>query len=106
MEKLQSQIKKMSALFDAYLLHSPFVYEIRQRGFLAGIEVRKEGGAPFDPTLRTGERVCVAAREHGLLTRPIRDTIVLMPPYCITDEELERAVRAIAAGIEACCNKP
>jgi adenosylmethionine-8-amino-7-oxononanoate aminotransferase len=53
-----------------------------------------------------GARVCIAAREFGLLTRPIRDTVVLMPPYCITEAELEKAVCAVAAGIEACCNKP
>jgi adenosylmethionine-8-amino-7-oxononanoate aminotransferase len=41
----------------------------------------------------------LAAREHGLLTRPIGDTIVLMPPYCVSPAELESAVRAIAAGI-------
>ena len=28
--------------------------------------------------------VCVAARQHGLLTRPIREVVVLMPPLCIS----------------------
>jgi adenosylmethionine-8-amino-7-oxononanoate aminotransferase len=106
LERLQAQILRMSALFQEHLRQSPFVYEVRQCGFIAGIELRQEGGIPFAPELRMGARVCVAARAHGLLTRPIRDTIVLMPPYCITDEELERAVHAIAASIEACCNKP
>ena len=46
-----------------------------------------------DPTAR--RRLCLAARAHGLLTRPILDTIVLMPPLCISEEELEHAVNAI-----------
>lgn len=104
--RLQSQILRMSALFEENLRPSPFVFEIRQCGFIAGIELRQEGGIPFEPGLRMGARVCSVAREHGLLTRPIRDTVVLMPPYCITESELEKAVHAIAAGIEACCNKP
>jgi adenosylmethionine-8-amino-7-oxononanoate aminotransferase len=104
--RIQSQILRMSALFEECLRPSPFVFEIRQCGFIAGIELRQEGGIPFEPGLRMGSRVCSVAREHGLLTRPIRDTVVLMPPYCITESELEKAVHAIAAGIEACCNKP
>jgi adenosylmethionine-8-amino-7-oxononanoate aminotransferase len=106
LEALQMKILKMSALFDRFLKNNLFVHEIRQCGFLAGVEIRQAGGVPFAPEMRMGARVCVAAREHGLLTRPIRDTIVLMPPYCITEQELEQAACAIAAGIEACCNKP
>lgn len=103
---LQSRIGLFQELLQRHLAGSPFVHEIRQLGFLAGIELRGGDGRPFAPELRMGARVCVAAREHGLLTRPIRDTIVLMPPYCITDGELERAVSAVAVSVEACCTKP
>jgi len=58
--------------------------------FIAGIDI--EG---FPPPARAGARVCLAARKYGLLTRPIRDTIVLMPPYCITRNQLQQAVEAI-----------
>jgi adenosylmethionine-8-amino-7-oxononanoate aminotransferase len=51
-----------------------------------------------------GAQVCLAARGFGLLTRPVLDTVVLMPPLCITDLELEGAVDALAAAIEAGCN--
>ena len=43
------------------------------------------------------------ARKHGLLTRPIRDTIVLMPPYCITDAQLEQCVEALAKAVIEIC---
>lgn len=49
---------------------------------------------------KKGARVCLAAREFGLLTRPIRDTIVLMPPLCATEEELVFAVEAIKHAVE------
>jgi len=109
LSRLQLQIQRLAALLEQHLRPSPFVYEIRQRGFLAGIELRAAGGAPFVAGaggLGMGARVCEAARKYGLLTRPVRDTVVLMPPYCITDLELERAVCAVAAGIEECCTKP
>ena len=87
--KLQAQIADMKALLDS-LRSRPHVGEIRQCGFIAGIDI--EG---FPPPARAGARVCLAARKYGLLTRPIRDTIVLMPPYCITRNQLQQAVEAI-----------
>jgi adenosylmethionine-8-amino-7-oxononanoate aminotransferase len=43
--------------------------------------------------------VCVEARRHGLLTRPILNVVVLMPPLCITIVQLTRAVEALRASI-------
>ena len=57
-------------------------------------------GQPFPWEAQTGARVCVAARKYGLLTRPILDTLVLMPPYCVTNDELVRMVGALRRGIE------
>jgi adenosylmethionine---8-amino-7-oxononanoate aminotransferase len=47
--------------------------------------------------------VCLAARSHGLLTRPIRNVIVLMPPFCIMLSQLRQAVQAIASAIAEVC---
>ena len=77
----------------------PHVRAIRQLGLIAGIELGQPDGSPHPPELRMGARVCLAARAHGLLTRPIGDVLVLLPPLCITDAELRRAVDAIRAGI-------
>jgi adenosylmethionine-8-amino-7-oxononanoate aminotransferase len=102
LDRLQGRIARLTALLDE-LRTAPRVFEIRQCGFIAGIELRKANGDPFDPSARIGAQVCLAARRHGLLTRPIRDTIVLMPPYCITDEQLAKAVSAISAAITETC---
>lgn len=104
LERLQAKIRQMTRLLDTRVRCSPFVYEVRQCGFVAGIELRQPGGMPFERGLRMGAQVCVAARGFGLLTRPVLDTVVLMPPLCITDLELEGAVDALAAAIEAGCN--
>jgi adenosylmethionine-8-amino-7-oxononanoate aminotransferase len=98
LEKLQPKIKRLAELLSA-LKKSPHVRETRQCGFIAGIELAREDGAPFDWRDQTGARVCIAARKHGLLTRPIGDVIALMPPFCITDAQLEKSVRAIEAAI-------
>lgn len=79
------------------------VAEIRQCGFIVGIELKRDRLEPFPAEDLIGAKVCLAARKHGLLTRPIRDTIVLMPPYCITDDQLAQAVRAISLAIGEVC---
>jgi len=73
----------------------PAIHEVRQCGLVAGIELRHPDGTRFPPSHRYGEAVCLAARAHGLLTRPILDTIVLMPPLCATPEELDHALHAL-----------
>ena len=98
LENLQPKIARLASLM-LDLKKSPHVREVRQSGFIAGIELARADGEPFDWRDQTGARVCLAARHHGLLTRPIRDTIVLMPPLCITDGQLDHAVRAIGQAI-------
>jgi adenosylmethionine-8-amino-7-oxononanoate aminotransferase len=65
----------------------------RQCGMIAAMTI--DSG---DLTL--GAKVCLAARKHGLLTRPIGNTIVLMPPLCVTSGEMERMVRALRLALD------
>jgi adenosylmethionine-8-amino-7-oxononanoate aminotransferase len=99
---LQPKIALMRDLATELKLNR-FVADVRQCGFVMGIEVAQPGGEPFDWRAQTGARICDAARKHGLLTRPVRDTIVLMPPYCITDAQLAQAFTAIEAAINEVC---
>ena len=68
----------------------PCVGDIRQRGLMAGIELVADKGTrePFPTGRRVGHRVILAARQMGAILRPLGDVIVLMPPLCITLEEL------------------
>ena len=75
----------------------PQVHEVRGTGLAFGLELRQPGGTPFPPHLRTGEIFCLAARRHGLLTRPILDTIVVMPPLSITPAEIDHLLQALDA---------
>jgi len=99
LECLQPKIARMSELLHALKATHPHIRAIRQCGFIAGIEVGDPSGERLPRENRTGERVCEAARRYGLLTRPILDTIVLMPPLCTTMEELAQAVEAIDRAI-------
>jgi len=94
---LQPKIARLTELLRRFEAN-PHVGSIRQCGFIAGIELQG-----FSPEALTGAKVCLAARDHGLLTRPIRDTLALMPPYCITDEQLVKAFEAIDLAIAQVC---
>ena len=92
LEKLQPKIEQLSAGL-AKLRGLPAVNEVRLCGFIAGIELKPANRVDL------ATKVCLAARERGLLTRPIRNVIVLMPPLCITSEQLTSAVGAIRDSI-------
>ena len=90
LEKLPGKIEMFRGILDETLADHPAVKEIRQIGLIAGIEI---GG--HDWKEQTGIKICKEARKHGLLTRPIGDTIVLMPPLCISSEQIRQCAEAI-----------
>lgn len=83
LEHLEPKIALLAELL-AELRNTPGVLATRQIGLIAGIDVESSGA-----------EVCLAARKQGLLTRPIQNTLVLMPPLCVTAEELRRMAEAI-----------
>jgi adenosylmethionine---8-amino-7-oxononanoate aminotransferase len=95
LESLKPKIQQMTTELDT-LKSLTGVNEVRQCGLIAGIELANSQSAAD---------VCLAARERGLLTRPIRNVIVLMPPLCITASELSRAAEAIRLSILEVCGR-
>jgi len=79
----------------------PHVGQVRRRGLMVGIELVADRATrqPYPAGERRGWRVCLAARQHGVWIRPLGDVVVLMPPYCISDESLGRLVDAVQEGI-------
>jgi adenosylmethionine-8-amino-7-oxononanoate aminotransferase len=106
LDTLQEKIALLEKLLEETLASSRFVSEIRQCGFIAGIDIVKDRQTheTWPVEKQTGAAICLAARAHGLLTRPIGDTLVLMPPLCISDSELETSVQALARGIDEAIN--
>src|SRR5690606_9183678 len=89
LEKLRPKIVRFGERLEGLKATSPLVREVRRCGFVAGIALGQPDGSPFPPERRFGAEVCAAARAHGLLTRPIRDTVVIMPPLCTSEEEID-----------------
>jgi len=103
LEQLAGKIETLARCL-ATLKDHPNVGGVRQCGFIAGIDVVQTSGAPFDVASQTAARICLAARKHGLLTRPVTgNTLVLMPPYCISEAQIAQSVEAVRLGIGEVC---
>ena len=86
----------------------PHVGDIRQVGLIAGVELVRDWRTrePFPLHERAGLRVCEAMAKRGVLTRPIGNVIVLMPPYCTTQAQARRMVSALRESVEEVLEKP
>ena len=79
------------------LWSSPNVGDIRQVGLMVGVELVRDWRTrePFGLRERAGIRVCEAMARRGVLTRPVGNVVVLMPPYCTTPVQVRRIVESL-----------
>ena len=104
LERLAPKIELLARLLKPLADH-PHVGEVRQRGFMVGIELVADRStkAPYPEVVQMGARVVRAARPRGAIIRPLGDVVVLMPPLAIDEERLGRLVDITAAAIEEAC---
>ncbi|OXM15253.1 adenosylmethionine--8-amino-7-oxononanoate transaminase [Paenibacillus herberti] len=88
--------QKLAALKDR-----PHVGEIRQQGLMIGIELVRDKASqvPYDWAERVGVRTSLRARELGMLTRPLGNAIVFIPPLASSIAELDEMTDILAESI-------
>ncbi|WP_448202455.1 adenosylmethionine--8-amino-7-oxononanoate transaminase [Azospirillum sp. sgz302134] len=80
----------------ADLSNHPKLARGRVMGTIAAIEVpSNQNGVAGGYTAEVGQRLKRFFLERGLLIRPLGPVIYLLPPYCVTDGQLDRAYAAI-----------
>jgi adenosylmethionine-8-amino-7-oxononanoate aminotransferase len=94
LEALTPKIELLERLLTQRVAVLPGVVEVRQRGFMVGIELISR-----PPGERLGHAVAMAARRRGAVIRPLGDVVVLMPPLMISEADLRRLVAITAASI-------
>lgn len=101
LEKLPPKIDHLKKSLTL-LKQLPHVGDIRQCGLIAGIDIMLDPktATSYPWQDQTGAKICYAARKHGLLTRPIGDTIVFMPPLCVTQQQMTDALKALSKAIQ------
>jgi len=102
LEKLQPKIEYLSQRLKEFW-ELDFVGDVRQLGFMAGIELvkDKEKAIPFPYGERTGFKVAYKCREKGVFLRPLGDVMVLMPPLVVEKEHIDQVLDALKWAIES-----
>ncbi len=97
-------------LLKGALEEHPAVGEIRGRGLMVGVEFVADRATrrAYPRAARIAEGVLTAARERGVLVYMGTgnadgvdgDTILLGPPFVITDDEIQRVAEVIAEAVD------
>jgi adenosylmethionine-8-amino-7-oxononanoate aminotransferase len=80
----------------------PNVAEVRQQGMIVALEMVQDKASkqPYPWQERRGLLVYRHALERGVLLRPLGNVVYFMPPYVITEEEVNLMVEVAAEGID------
>jgi adenosylmethionine-8-amino-7-oxononanoate aminotransferase len=99
-EKTLERIGRINAAHRAFLAElaaRPDVTRPRLLGSILAFDVREAGAYQSAASRRLSDRYLA----QGLNIRPIGSTVYLMPPYCITEDELAPAYAGIVEGLDA-----
>ncbi|WP_299820659.1 adenosylmethionine--8-amino-7-oxononanoate transaminase [uncultured Pontibacter sp.] len=94
-DSTQQSINRIVAQHAAFAVKAkqlPYVKEVRQQGTILAVEF-EAGGTSYFSNLR--DTLYNFALERGVILRPLGNIIYIIPPYCITNEQLEQVYQTI-----------
>ncbi|GEN74568.1 adenosylmethionine--8-amino-7-oxononanoate transaminase [Chryseobacterium hagamense] len=80
--------------FSKYLMAHPKVQNVRQTGTILAWEIKNDGRTSYFN--ETGKEFYREFLMRGIIMRPLGNVLYLVPPYCITPDELDLVYRNIA----------
>ena len=85
----------------AYLAENPNIGEWRGRGLMGALEAVRDKATklPFAGTLSVSERIANACTDQGLICRPLGQSIVLCPPFIMTDGQMDEMFGKLEAAL-------
>ena len=75
-----------------------FVKEVRQQGTILAIELNTNENTSYFNTIKN--EAYNFYLKNGVLLRPLGNVVYIMPPYCITKQELGKIYAVIAASLQ------
>ncbi|WP_312713384.1 adenosylmethionine--8-amino-7-oxononanoate transaminase [Stutzerimonas nitrititolerans] len=90
------------ATATAHLVEHPHVAEVRQTGMALAIEMvaDKARKTPYPWQERRGLKVYEHALQRGALLRPLGSVVYFLPPYTITEEQIDLLAQIATEGID------
>lgn len=93
-----ARIVKSHETFKVQLEGHPKLIDVRQRGTILAIEFATPETSGYFNNIR--DKLYYFFLENGVLLRPLGNVIYILPPYCITDAELDKVYGLILACLE------
>ncbi|RMG41565.1 MAG: aminotransferase class III-fold pyridoxal phosphate-dependent enzyme, partial [Candidatus Dadabacteria bacterium] len=100
-DKTQAAIKRISGLnreFVEELKSLKGVNNPRCRGTVLALEIEADDDSSYFGAFR--DRLYRYFIENRVILRPLGNTVYIIPPYCITGEQLKRVYEVIVAAVE------
>ena len=91
------QITEKHEAFIRYIKDHPNVKAARQTGTILALELGGQEATSYFSKIT--DQLKPFFMEQGLLIRPLGNTLYLMPPYCITADELDQLYQGVEAGL-------
>ncbi|MGE8106227.1 adenosylmethionine--8-amino-7-oxononanoate transaminase [Allorhizobium sp. NPDC080224] len=94
-EPVEERVRAVAAMHRDRLVRlqsNPRFRNVRQQGTIAALDL---AGSSDGYLSEVGPRLRAFFRQRGILIRPLGNVIYLMPPYCVTEEDLDLAYDAI-----------
>ena len=88
--------REMAAAFAGH----PHVRTFRQLGLTGSVEFKPASADRWPTDTRAGFQVALAARRHGLIIRPLADSILFVPPISIQADEVKHLVRSVRQAMD------
>lgn len=95
-EKCQQQIQficERHQHFAASIQNNKLVKEVRQQGTILGIEIKTGEATSYFNSIQ--QLLYDFYLSQNIFLRPLGNVVYIMPPYCITNEELDKVYAAI-----------
>jgi len=79
----------------------PNILDVRQHGMILAMEMGQADGRPYPWEERRGIQVYQEALKREMLLRPLGNVVYFMPPYVISEDEIDLLARAAIESIDA-----
>lgn len=100
-QKSQQTIRHLKECLKMIAQH-PQVGEVRQCGFMVGIELIKNRVTKEEYPIenKMGAKVALKAREYGVIIRPLGNVVVMMPSFAFTHQQISALCQATYQAID------
>ena len=92
------RINKSHLDFKKRVENHPMVTVSRVLGVIFALEIKTETSASYYGTLRN--RLYDFFIENGVILRPVGNIVYILPPYVITDEQLQKVYKVVESALE------